>query len=121
MKGIPTATRRTATRSSRMRASPTRSSSTTSIAGRRCAIAAKPTGSKDPFALRRAAQGIVQILLNRDKRQVKIGIERLIDLAGGADVKEDLLAFFADRVRTILEASQYKFAYDEIAAAMASA
>jgi glycyl-tRNA synthetase beta chain len=83
-------------------------------------IGAKPTGSKDPFALRRAAQGIVQILLNRDKRQVKIGIERLIDIAGGADVKADLLAFFADRIRTILEASQYNFAYDEIAAAMAS-
>lgn len=81
-------------------------------------IGAKPTGSKDPFALRRAAQGIVQILLNRDKRQVKIGIERLIDIAGGQDVKADLLAFFADRVRTILEASQYNFAYDEIAAAM---
>ena len=83
-------------------------------------IGAKPTGSKDPFALRRAAQGVVQILLNRDKRQVKIGIERLIDIAGGGDVKADLLAFFADRVRTILEASQYNFAYDEIAAAMAA-
>lgn len=81
-------------------------------------IGAKPTGSKDPFALRRAAQGVVQILLNRDKRQVRIGIERLIDIAGGQDVKVDLLAFFADRVRTILEASQYDFAYDEIAAAM---
>ena len=81
-------------------------------------IGARPTGSKDPFALRRAAQGIVQILLNRDKRQIRIGIERLIDIAGGQDVKADLLAFFADRVRTILEASQYNFAYDEIAAAM---
>lgn len=81
-------------------------------------IGAKPTGSKDPFALRRAAQGVVQILLNRDKRQVRIGVERLIDIAGGNDIKADLLAFFGDRVRTILEASQYNFAYDEIAAAM---
>ncbi len=81
-------------------------------------IGMKPTGSKDPFALRRAAQGVVQILLNRDMRQVKTGIDRLIEIAGGNDVKDDLLGFFADRVRTILEASQYNFAYDEIAAAM---
>jgi glycyl-tRNA synthetase beta chain len=86
-------------------------------------IGAKPTGSKDPFALRRAAQGVVQILLNRDKRQVRIGIDGLVDLAiaaHGADnsVKAELLAFFAERVRTILEASAYGFAYDEIAAAM---
>jgi glycyl-tRNA synthetase beta chain len=91
-------------------------------------IGAKPTGSKDPFALRRAAQGIVQILLNRDKRTVKIGIDKLIDAALEAhgqpgnsatgQAKDDLLAFFAERVRTILEASAYGFAYDEIAAAM---
>jgi glycyl-tRNA synthetase beta chain len=86
-------------------------------------IGAKPTGSKDPFALRRAAQGVVQILLNRDKRCVKIGIDKLIDVALEAhgatgNSKEDLLAFFAERVRTILEASAYGFAYDEIAAAM---
>ncbi|MEA2568697.1 MAG: glycyl-tRNA synthetase beta chain [Acidobacteriota bacterium] len=88
-------------------------------------IGAKPTGSKDPFALRRAAQGVVQILLNRDKREVKIGIERLIDLgmlahdqpANGA-LKADLLAFFAERVRTLLETSAYNFAYDEVAATM---
>jgi glycyl-tRNA synthetase beta chain len=82
-------------------------------------IGAKPTGSKDPFALRRAAQGIVQILLNRDKRCVKLGIDALIDATGANDAtKKDLLEFFAERVRTLLEASQYGFAYDEIAAAM---
>jgi glycyl-tRNA synthetase beta chain len=105
-------------------------------------IGAKPTGSRDPYALRRAAQGVVQILLNRDKRQVKIGINKLIELAtsaasvesavvkmtGGAthrqpttdhrELTTELLAFFADRVKTILETSAYGFAYDEIAAAM---
>jgi len=86
-------------------------------------IGAKPTGSKDPFALRRAAQGVVQILLNRDKRSVKIGIDKLIDIAFEAhgqpgQSKDDLLTFFAERVRTILEASAWGFAYDEIAAAM---
>jgi glycyl-tRNA synthetase beta chain len=87
-------------------------------------VGARPTGSKDPFGLRRAAQGIVQILLNRDKREVKIGVDTLIDLGletyGVNDVKlrEDVLAFLAERVRTILAASAWQFAYDEIAAAM---
>ncbi|MEA2163308.1 MAG: glycyl-tRNA synthetase beta chain [Thermoanaerobaculia bacterium] len=90
-------------------------------------IGARPTGSKDPFALRRAAQGVVQILLNRDKRSVKVGIDALIQTALEAHGQKgkateqlgtDLMAFFAERVRTLLEASAYGFAYDEIAAAM---
>ncbi|HJQ41387.1 MAG TPA: glycine--tRNA ligase subunit beta, partial [Thermoanaerobaculia bacterium] len=86
---------------------------------------AKPTGSKDPFGLRRAAQGVVQLLLNRDKREVKIGVDQLVGIAldsyGIADngkLRDELLAFFAERVRTILEASAWQLAYDEIAAAM---
>jgi glycyl-tRNA synthetase beta chain len=90
-------------------------------------VGAKPTGSKDPFGLRRAAQGVVQILLNRDRREVKIGVDRLIDIgleaygdeaSGNAQLRADLLAFFSERVRTILEASAWQFAYDEVAAAM---
>ncbi|MFP5246828.1 MAG: glycine--tRNA ligase subunit beta, partial [Thermoanaerobaculia bacterium] len=88
-------------------------------------VGIRPTGSKDPFALRRAAQGIVQILLNRDKREVRIGIDQLLDIGldvhGASDnqqLKDELLAFFAERVKTILEASAWQFAYDEIAAAM---
>lgn len=85
-------------------------------------IGVRPSGSRDPFALRRAAQGIVQILINRDKREVPIGVNRLIDIAAEvfgprADVaiRNDLLDFFAERVRTLLE---IQFAYDEVAAAM---
>jgi glycyl-tRNA synthetase beta chain len=79
-------------------------------------IGAKPTGSKDPFALRRAAQGIVLILLNRDKREVKLGIDRIIGVAtSDASVASELHAFFAERVKTILE---QRYAYDEVAAAM---
>ncbi|HEX2123694.1 MAG TPA: glycine--tRNA ligase subunit beta [Thermoanaerobaculia bacterium] len=86
-------------------------------------IGIKPTGSKDPVGLRRAAQGIVYVLLNRDKRQVKLGVDTLIDLAletygAGAKVRDELLAFFAERVRTILETSKWQYAYDEVAAAM---
>jgi glycyl-tRNA synthetase beta chain len=88
-------------------------------------IGVRPTGSKDPFALRRAAQGIVQILLTRDKRQVPIAISDLFDIAlrvhdAPAGLKSDLSAFFAERVQTILETSAYGFAYDEIQAAMAA-
>jgi glycyl-tRNA synthetase beta chain len=87
-------------------------------------IGLRPTGSKDPFALRRAAQGVVQILLNRDKRQVRVRIGDLFDAAlrihNAPQVKADLVAFFAERVQTILETSAYGFAYDEIQAAMAA-
>lgn len=95
-------------------------------------VGIRPTGSKDPFALRRAAQGIVQILLNRDKREVKVGIDELLAAAFDAHgiaptvpissstptLKEELLIFIGERVRTILEASAWKFSYDEITAAM---
>ena len=66
----------------------------------------------------------MQILLNRDTREVKIGIDTLIDLGlevygvNDPKLREDLLAFLAERVRTILAASAWQFAYDEIAAAM---
>ncbi len=89
-------------------------------------VGAKPSGSKDPFALRRAAQGLVQILLNRDTRQIRIGVDRLTDIgiqvhgAAWPELRGDLLAFLGERVRTILEASAYGFAYDEIDAAMAA-
>lgn len=89
-------------------------------------VGAKPTGSKDPFALRRAAQGIVQILLNASNWTIGIGVEELADIAievhgqGAGAVRSDLLEFFSERVRTLLEASPWEFAYDEIAAAMAA-
>jgi glycyl-tRNA synthetase beta chain len=87
-------------------------------------IGLRPTGSKDPFALRRAAQGIVQILLNRDKRQVRVRAGDLVDLAlrihNAPQAKSDVESFFAERVATILETSAYGFAYDEIQAAMSA-
>jgi glycyl-tRNA synthetase beta chain len=88
-------------------------------------IGVRPTGSKDPFALRRAAQGIVQILLNRDMRQLRIAMSDLFDAAlrvHGAppEIKNDIAAFFAERIETVLETSAYGFAYDEIQAAMAA-
>jgi glycyl-tRNA synthetase beta chain len=88
-------------------------------------VGAKPTGSKDPFALRRAAQGVVQLLLNASNWQVDLGVDTLVDVAvevhGGvpSEVRDDLLEFLAERVRTLLEAAPWSFEYDETAAAMA--
>lgn len=86
-----------------------------------------PTGSKDPFALRRAAQGLVLILLNRASWQIDMSVEHLIDLAletygasasAANETRSALLEFFAERVRTILENAPFSLAYDEVAAAM---
>src|SRR5215212_2500582 len=83
-------------------------------------VGIRPTGSKDPFALRRAAQGVVQILLNRDKREVKITTDALFEAAlrvhdGPLSVQRELVDFFGERIQTILETAG--FAYDEIQAA----
>ncbi len=91
------------------------------------AVGQKPTGSKDPFGLRRAAQGVVQILLSGDPWEVPLGIEQLVGFAAAAygqptsgPVVAELLAFFEERVRTLLETDAYALAYDEVAAAMAA-
>jgi glycyl-tRNA synthetase beta chain len=68
-----------------------------------------PSGSKDPFALRRAAQGVVKILVEGD---VDIPLANLI--AGDAKLEE----FFKDRVRHYFREVR-GFAYDELNAVMA--
>ena len=81
-------------------------------------IGEKPTGSKDPFALRRAALGVIRLVLENGLR---LGLVRLFAeairlyreerpalLQGGdpaaaaRDVSLDLLAFFADRLKVHL-------------------
>ncbi|MBX5068477.1 glycine--tRNA ligase subunit beta [Rhizobium lentis] len=56
------------------------------------AIDEKPTGSKDPFALRRAALGVVRILLER-----RVRLPLLATTEDG-----DLLSFFHDRLKVYL-------------------
>jgi glycyl-tRNA synthetase beta chain len=56
------------------------------------AIDEKPTGSKDPYALRRAALGVIRIVLD-NKLRVPLGPRF---------GKSDLLAFFADRLKVQL-------------------
>jgi glycyl-tRNA synthetase beta chain len=55
------------------------------------AIDEKPTGSKDPYALRRAALGVIRIVLDNKLR-----------LSLGQFANTDLLAFFADRLKVQL-------------------
>lgn len=98
------------------------------------AIDEKPTGSKDPFALRRAALGVIRILLHsniglplgdqigstfahfeRTNSDIafEAEMERVADLIGAetederlrdaaAPIKENLLSFFADRLKVHL-------------------
>ncbi len=60
----------------------------------------KPTGSKDPFALRRAALGVIRLVLENGLRL------RLLDVFRGAGASSDtalqLLEFFADRLKVYL-------------------
>lgn len=63
------------------------------------AIDEKPTGSKDPFALRRAALGVIRLILTNGLRLDLCDVfEKGYD---GADVP-DLLSFFHDRLKVFL-------------------
>jgi len=69
-----------------------------------------PTGSKDPYGLRRATQGLVAIVLSRGWRvDWSIVFRKAIALHGAAiarpadAVLADLRAFFADRVHFLFE------------------
>ena len=56
----------------------------------------KPTGSKDPFALRRAAIGIIRILIEND---LEISLISLLKLGDKNIDFDDLAEFFNDRIR----------------------
>ncbi|MEE2774370.1 MAG: glycine--tRNA ligase subunit beta [Pseudomonadota bacterium] len=60
------------------------------------AINLKPTGSKDPFALRRAALGIVRISI---ENKLNISIKRLLSLGNKNADPLDLFNFLVDRAR----------------------
>src|SRR5436190_2036108 len=72
------------------------------------AVGMIPSGSKDPFALRRAAQGVVKILV-----EAKLNY-KLDDLATG-----DLRDFLLDRIKYFFREIR-GFKYDEVNAVLAS-
>ena len=63
------------------------------------AIDEKPTGSKDPFALRRAALGVIRLIL--DNHLTLPLADKLTSADAGAGAA-DLLGFFQDRLKTYL-------------------
>lgn len=70
------------------------------------AIDEKPTGSKDPFALRRAALGVIRLILENGLT-LNLGevfvMRRLSDAQGGTlHWPDDLLSFFHDRLKVFL-------------------
>lgn len=94
------------------------------------AIDEKPTGSKDPFALRRAALGVIRIVLDGGLRIPLLGlIEKAMGPLGmslpNADDEDDytnldipvgLLSFFHDRLKVHLKAENIR--HDVIDAAL---
>ncbi|WP_342727523.1 glycine--tRNA ligase subunit beta [Bradyrhizobium sp. B097] len=71
------------------------------------AIDEKPTGSKDPYALRRAALGAIRLIVENTLRLpiLKAAKSALLGLSVKTDAEtlpNDLLAFFADRLKVQL-------------------
>lgn len=75
------------------------------------AIGEKPTGSGDPYQLRRAALGVIRIVLENDLR---VPLATYIAKAEGLlkdakksaksdSIQDDLIAFFADRLKVFLK------------------
>ncbi len=82
------------------------------------ALGMEPTGSKDPFALRRAANGIVKMLAAAEvsltlREVAEAGAEGKVELVG------KMMAFFAERVEFYLREARGQ-AYDVVKAVMAA-
>jgi glycyl-tRNA synthetase beta chain len=92
------------------------------------AVGAIPTGSSDPFALRRAALGIVKIILEKDlplslSAAISAAAKSLKEHAPRIEatpaVEKQVFDFLLERARYILR-ERRGFAYDEINAAFAA-
>ena len=71
------------------------------------AIDEKPSGSKDPFALRRAALGVIRLVLENQTRLplsevAKLHLKRFEHGQNDEDMASDLLGFFHDRLKVYL-------------------
>ena len=83
----------------------------------------RPTGSKDPFALRRAALGVIRLILDNGLRMPLSKLLQHAAVDHGADapqtVAEDVLRFIAERLRVHLR--QQGLRHDVVSAAFAVA
>jgi glycyl-tRNA synthetase beta chain len=92
------------------------------------AVGLVPSGSSDPFALRRAALGVVKILL---ERSLPLSLSAAISAAAralashppgitpGAPAEKQVLEFILDRARYVFR-ERHGYAYDEVSAALAA-
>jgi glycyl-tRNA synthetase beta chain len=66
----------------------------------------RPTGSRDPFALRRAALGVIRTVLEGGLRlrltEVIVQADAPFAVTGRADPTAELIAFFVDRLKVLL-------------------
>ena len=92
------------------------------------AVGKIPSGSSDPFALRRAALGIVRIMLERRvtlslRAAIRAGREALSEsnpsISQAAGLDQQVLDFLSDRVRFYFT-DRRNYALDEVKAAMAA-
>jgi glycyl-tRNA synthetase len=85
------------------------------------AVGLMPSGSKDPFALRRAALGVVQPLLEYDLdfdlRQAIAAAASVQPLPVSEEVQKQVLEFLSGRLRVLLQEEGYR--YDVIEAILA--
>ena len=75
-----------------------------------------PTGSRDPLALRRAAYGVIRIVV---EGELRLSLDQLVQVAGAGENAGKLREFFVERLRYWLR-EVGGFAYDEINAVMAA-
>ncbi len=80
---------------------------------------ARPTGSKDPFALRRAALGVIRILT---EAEISLSLTEILGKAAGyhgfTKIDDELLPFIRERLRVSLRDAG--IAHDVVAAALGS-
>jgi glycyl-tRNA synthetase beta chain len=78
-------------------------------------IGEKPSGSRDPYALRRAALGVIRLILeNRLRLPLTAALEHAVDTLAAQlllpDPSEELLAFIADRLKVHLRGEGFGYA-----------
>jgi glycyl-tRNA synthetase beta chain len=92
------------------------------------AVGLVPSGSSDPFALRRAAMGIVKVILERKlplslSAAVSAGARALESYTPkkqvGAETQQQVLGFVLDRARYVFR-ERMGYAYDEVNAVLAA-
>jgi glycyl-tRNA synthetase beta chain len=79
-------------------------------------LSMEPTGSKDPFALRRAANAVVRILAESG---VPLALSDVLQAAATPDTQAKLLSFFAERIEFYLREGRGQ-SYDVVKAVMAA-